>query len=253
LKKADIGIAMGLRGTQVAKETAEMVLKDDSFISIVSAIEQGRAIFQNIKRFLVYLLSCNLTEIFIVFGYGLFNFSFSILPIQILFLNLVTDIFPALALGMGKGNELTMKNRPRNPAEAIIVKKDWFSIIVYALLMALPIMSVSWYCRYYLQYDVKVCNNITFFSLALTQLWHVFNLSSNKISFVKNEVSRNPFIWYALVLCIIIMAVFYEVAPLNEILGLTRMDTTVWLIIVGTSFSPVLLIQLLKRVFKIID
>ncbi len=253
LKKADIGIAMGLRGTQVAKETAEMVLKDDSFISIVSAIEQGRAIFQNIKRFLVYLLSCNLSEIFIVFTLGLLNFSFSILPLQILFLNLVTDIFPALALGMGKGNELTMKNPPRNPAEAIVVKKDWINIIVYAFLMALPIMLVSWYCRYYLKYETEICNNITFFSLALAQLWHVFNLSSRKMSFIKNEITRNAFVWYALVLCILIMAVFYKVPPLNEILALQTLNTTIWLIIIGTSFTPVLLIQLLKRTIKIID
>ena len=253
LKKADIGIAMGLRGTQVAKETADMVLKDDSFISIVSAIEQGRAIFQNIKRFLVYLLSCNLSEIFIVFIYGLLNFSFSILPLQILFLNLVTDIFPALALGMGKGNELTMKNPPRNPTEAIIVKKDWINIIVYALLLALPIMLVSWYCSYYLKYESTICNNITFFSLAFAQLWHVFNLSSRKISFIKNEVTRNAFVWFALLLCIIIMAIFYIVPSLKEILGLQSLDTTIWLIIVGTSFAPVLLIQLLKRAFKIID
>jgi len=253
LKKADIGIAMGLRGTQVAKETAAMVLKDDSFISIVSAIEQGRSIFQNIKRFLVYLLSCNLSEIFIVFGYGLLNFSFSILPLQILFLNLVTDIFPALALGMGKGNELTMKNPPRNPAEAIVVKKDWINIIVYALLLALPIMLVSWYCSYYLKYESAVCNNITFFSLALSQLWHVLNLSSRKISFINNEVTRNTFVWFALLLCILIIAVFYMVAPLKEILGLQTLDTTMWLIIVGTSFAPVLLIQLFKRAIKIID
>lgn len=253
LKKADIGIAMGLRGTQVAKETAEMVLKDDSFSSIVSAIEQGRAIFQNIKKFLVYLLSCNLSEIFIVFGYGLLNFSFSILPMQILFLNLVTDIFPALALGMGKGNELTMKNQPRRPGQGIIVKKDWISIIIYAILMAFPIMGVSWYCRYYLNYELKVCNNITFFSLALTQLWQVFNLPSNTISFIKNEVSSNPFVWYALALCILIMGVFYQLDPLNEILGLVKIDTIVWLLIVGTSLTPVVFIQFLKRVLKVID
>lgn len=253
LKKADIGIAMGLRGTQVAKETAEIVLKDDSFISIVSAIEQGRAIFQNIKRFLVYLLSCNLSEIFIVFTLGLLNFSFSILPLQILFLNLVTDIFPALALGLGKGNELTMKNPPRNPAEAIIVKKDWINIIVYAFLIALPIMLVSWYCSSYLNYEAAICNNIAFFSLALTQLWHVLNLSSRKVSFIKNEVTRNAFVWYALILCIIIIVVFYLVPSLKEILGLQTLDITMWLIILGASFAPVLLIQLFKRGIKIID
>jgi Ca2+-transporting ATPase len=253
LKKADIGIAMGLRGTQVAKETAEMVLKDDSFISIVSAIEQGRAIFQNIKRFLVYLLSCNLSEIFIVFTLGLLNFSFSILPLQILFLNLVTDIFPALALGLGKGNELTMKNPPRNPAEAIVVKKDWINIVIYAFLMALPIMLVSWYCSYYLNYESAICNNITFFSLALAQLWHVLNLSTRKMSFIKNEVTRNVFVWYALLLCILIIVVFYMVPSLKNILGIQTLDKTIWLIIIGTSFVPVLLIQLFKRVLRIID
>jgi len=253
LKKADIGIAMGLRGTQVAKETAEMVLKDDSFSSIVSAIEQGRSIFQNIKRFLVYLLSCNLSEIFIVFLYGLLNFPFSILPLQILFLNLVTDIFPALALGMGKGNKLIMKNLPRNPKEPIAVKRDWVNIVVYALILALPIMSVTWYSSYYLKYDSEICNNITFFSLALSQLWHVFNLSSRKISFLKNEITLNKFVWAALLLCITIILVFYWVNPLKEILALQTLNTTMWLIIIATSIAPVVLIQLLKRGLKIID
>ncbi len=253
LKKANIGIAMGLRGTQVAKETAAMVLKDDLFTSIVTAIEQGRAIFQNIKRFLVYLLSCNLSEIFIVFLYGLLNFPFSILPLQILFLNLVTDIFPALALGMGKGNELTMKNPPRDPKEAIFIKKDWINIGVYASMLALPIIAVSWYCSHFLKYDAKICNNITFFSLALSQLWHVFNLSSRKTSFANNEVTRNKFIWFALVLCLAIMAVFYFTPILKKIVGLESLTGLMWLITLGTSLVPVIFIQILKRVLKIID
>ena len=253
LKKADIGIAMGLRGTQVAKETAAMVLKNDSFKSIVAAIEQGRIIFQNIKRFLVYLLSCNLSEIFIVFLYGLFNFPFSILPLQILFLNLVTDIFPALALGLGKGNKLTMKNPPRNPKEPIIIKKDWINILVYAFLLALPIISVTWYCSHYLKYEPDICNNITFFSLAFAQLWHVFNLPSRKISFFKNEVTQNKFVWSALLLCLIIILVFDFVTPLSKILGLEPLHLNIWFIIVATSFIPVVFIQLLKRVIKVIE
>ena len=253
LKKADIGIAMGLRGTQVAKETAAMVLKNDSFKSIVAAIEQGRVIFQNIKRFLVYLLSCNLSEIFIVFLYGLFNFPFSILPMQILFLNLVTDIFPALALGMGKGNKLTMQNPPRNPKEPIIVQKDWINIVVYAVSLALPILLVTYYCSYYLKYESTVCNNITFFSLALSQLWHVFNLSSRKLSFFRNEVTRNKFVWYALFLCLAIVLVFDFVNPLSKIVGLGILSSTVWLIILATSFAPVVLIQFLKRVIRVIE
>jgi Ca2+-transporting ATPase len=253
LKKADIGIAMGVRGTQVAKETAAMILKDDAFTSIVAAIMQGRVIFKNIKNFLMYLLSCNLSEIFIVFFYGLLNFPFSVLPLQILFLNLVTDIFPALALGLGKGNDLIMKIPPRNPLEPIIIKKDWFTINIYAVLLALPIMLVTWYCSYYLKYDAKLCNNITFFSLALSQLWHVLNLSSRKISFYNNEITRNKFIWAALLLCIIIMAVFCFVSPLNTVIGLQMLSGSAWLIIAGISFTPVFLIQLFKRVFKIIN
>jgi len=253
LKKADIGIAMGIRGTQVAKETAAMILKEDSFTSIVAAIMQGRVIFKNIKNFLVYLLSCNLSEIFIVFVYGLLNFPFSILPLQILFLNLVTDIFPALALGLSKGDDLIMKGPPRNPQEPIVMKRDWFTINAYSLLLALPIMAVTWYCSYYLKYDAQLCNNITFFSLALAQLWHVLNLSSSKISFINNEITRNKFIWAALLLCIAIMAIFYFVSPLNKIIGLQMLSLEIWLIIAATSIAPVVLIQLFKRVFKIID
>ncbi len=253
LKKADIGIAMGIRGTQVAKETADMILKDDSFNSIVAAIMQGRVIFKNIKNFLMYLLSCNLSEIFIVFFYGLLNLPFSVLPLQILFLNLVTDIFPALALGLGKGNDLIMKIPPRNPKEPIILKKDWLTINIYAVLLALPIMIVTWCCSYYLKYDAKVCNNITFFSLALSQLWHVLNLSSRKISFTNNEITQNKFVWLALLLCTLIMAVFYFVSPLNISIGLQILTPQVWLIIIATSITPVFLIQLFKRLFKIID
>jgi len=253
LKKADIGIAMGKRGTQVAIETAEMVLKKDSFKSIVIAIEQGRIIFQNIKRFLVYLLSCNLSEILIVFLYGLLNFPYSILPMQILFLNLVTDIFPALALGMGKGNKLIMKLPPRNPKEPIATKRDWLNIVAYAILLAIPIFSVTWYCSHYLKYDAKVCNNITFFSLALSQLWHVFNLPSRKISFFKNEITQNKFVWSALLLCISILLLFYWINPLNTIIGIQTLNTNILLLIIATSFAPVVFIQLFKRLIKIID
>ncbi len=253
LKKADIGIAMGLRGTQVAKETAEMVLKDDSFISIVAAIKQGRIIFQNIKRFLVYLLSCNLSEIFIVFLYGLFNFPFSILPLQILFLNIVTDIFPSLALGVGKGNVLIMKNPPRNPKEPIITKKDWTTIIVYASLIALPIILVTGYCHYYLGYDAETCNNITFLALAFAQLWHVFNLSPKKISFLQNEVTRNIYVWGAIVFCSIIIMIFYWVDPLSKIIGLESLNSKAWLIIGITSLAPIAFVQLFKRAIRILD
>jgi Ca2+-transporting ATPase len=132
---------------------------------------------------------------------------------------LVTDVFPALALGLGKGNKLIMKMPPRNPQQPIVITRDWFTINAYAVLIALPIMVVTWYCSYYLGFDAKLSNNISFISLALAQLWHVLNLSSRKISFLNNEITRNKFIWAALLLCIAIMAVFYFVSPLNKYIG----------------------------------
>src|SRR5699024_2523751 len=133
LKKANIGIAMGQRGTQVAKEAADMVLTDDAFSTIVLAIEQGRIIFGNIRRFIFYLLSCNLSEVLVVGLGSVAGTPLPLLPLQILFLNLVTDVFPALALGMGEGEAGVMNRPPRKADKPILVYKDWWGIGGYGL------------------------------------------------------------------------------------------------------------------------
>ncbi|NIT57802.1 MAG: HAD-IC family P-type ATPase, partial [Aliifodinibius sp.] len=125
LKKADIGIAMGQRGTQVAQESSDMVLTDDAFSTIVSAIEQGRVIFNNIRRFIYYLMSCNVSEVMVVAMATIIGTTLPILPLQILFLNLVTDVFPALALGVGEGEEGVMQKPPRNPEQPILGIGEW--------------------------------------------------------------------------------------------------------------------------------
>ncbi len=112
LKKADIGIAMGIRGTQVSQEVADMVLKDDAFESIVLAVRQGRVIFTNIRRFIIFLLSCNLSELLVIGLVATFNIPFQLVAIQILFINLITDVFPAMALGFTEGDETVMQ-KPR--------------------------------------------------------------------------------------------------------------------------------------------
>ncbi len=132
LKKADIGIAMGQRGTEVAKEAADMVLKDDAFGTIVSAVEQGRAIFANIRRFVLYLMSCNLSEILIIGLAAAVNSPLPILPLQILFLNMVTDVFPALALGLGGADGSLMGQPPRDADEPILRRSDWRRIALYS-------------------------------------------------------------------------------------------------------------------------
>lgn len=253
LKKADIGIAMGTRGTQVAKETADVVLKDDSFVSIVEAIFQGRVIFQNIREFIIFLLSCNLSEIVLVVASGFIDPRIVLLPIQILFLNLITDVFPALALGLGKGDRNVMKLPPRNPEAPMLDRGDWKSLIVYCICISGSILcGVLFFEKYYADEPV-VIQDMIFYSLALSQLWHVFNLSSRKSSFFMNEITRNKFVWMALVFCISILAITGVFPGAQKILQVKPLAAEVWEWIILISLMPVVLTQLLKRLFKIID
>ena len=252
LKKADIGIAMGMRGTQIAKETADLVLKDDSFISIVSAVRQGRIIFENIRKCITFLLSCNLSEILVISISAFLSFSSPLSPLQILYLNIVTDVFPALALAVSRGHENIMKLPPRDPKEELLVARDWQTIITYSVLITLSIFSVFIYCRDYLQLDSASCNNVVFISLALAQLWHVFNLPSAEVSFFKNEVTGNKYIWWAIIACLAIMVSSYFIVPVRKVLSINEMDGQMLLIILVASILPVLFIQLFKRL-KMID
>ena len=133
LRKADIGVAMGLRGTDVAREAAAMVLLDDAFPTIVKAIREGRVIFGNIRRFVAYLLSCNLSEVLVVGLAVLSTLPLPVLPLQILYLNLVTDVFPAFALAMGEGEPGILKRPPRDPREPILGRRQWTVIVLHSL------------------------------------------------------------------------------------------------------------------------
>ena len=130
LRSADIGVAMGVGGTEVAKEAADMVLTDDNYASIVSAVEQGRVIYSNIRKFVYYLLSCNLAEIAIIFFAALLGYPVPLTAIQLLWLNLITDGAPALALGVEKGDPDIMQQAPRHPKEPIINKRMAIGIVV---------------------------------------------------------------------------------------------------------------------------
>jgi len=246
LKKADVGIAMGLRGTQVAKESANIVLKNDSFSSIAEAVAHGREIFNNIKKFVVYLVSCNLSEIFIVTALGFYAPASTVLPLQILFLNIVTDVFPALALGMGKGDKTVMKRPPRNPKEDIVTHKDWIKIAWYALIITLSVMLSVIYCKLFITKDHQILNNVAFVTLAFAQLFHVFNMASPQSKLFRNEVTRNHFVWYALVLCSILVVIVFVVPYLRIPMGLAVLHFDLWIIAITASLIPLLVIQLNK-------
>ena len=246
LKKADVGIAMGLRGTQVAKETASIVLKNDSFTSIAEAVAHGREIFNNIKKFVIYLVSCNLSEIFIVTSLGFLAPASTILPLQILFLNMVTDVFPALALGLGKGDKTVMEIPPRDPKEDIVTNKDWVEIGLYSAIITVSVITAVIYCRKFIMPDPKILNNVAFVTLAFAQLFHVFNMSSPKSKLLVNEVTKNHFIWYAIVICSGLMVFVYLLPQMRLVLGLSVLPINVWILSIIASFIPLILVQIYK-------
>ncbi|MCE7061504.1 cation-transporting P-type ATPase [Dyadobacter sp. CY343] len=246
LKKSDIGIAMGLRGTAVAAEAADMILKDDSFSSIVRAIGQGRVIFENIRKFIVFLLSCNMSEIFVVTFAGFLNVGNPLLPLQILFINIITDVFPALALGVGKENDKLMHSPPRDPKKQVLEMRDWSRIVYYALVITFCILGVFWYGTSQLGLSYKEGSTVTFYALSLAQLLHVFNLYSGKGGFFHNEITRNKFVWQAQALCILILLATYFVPFLRQTLSLQTLSMQSFELILAAGILPLLIIQFIK-------
>ena len=240
LKKADIGIAMGLRGTQVAAEAADMVLKDDAFSTIVVAVEQGRIIFENIRKFVIYLLSCNISEVMIVFAASVVNAPLPILPLQILFLNLVTDVFPALALGVGKGDPGIMQVPPRPSDEPILPRGRWLSIFGYGVLLTFSVL-LAFGLAFKLpgpqtdQEREKLAVTISFLTLAFAQLWHIFNMRAAKTRVLTNDVTSNPFVWGALGLCTVLLILVVYVPFMARILDLSDPGPAGWLLVLAAS------------------
>ena len=250
LKRANIGIAMGKKGTQVAQEVSDMVLKDDSFSSIVRAIEQGRIIFGNIRKFIIYQLSYHLCEIIII---GLISFTLltlPLLPLQLLYLNLLSDVFPALALGIGAGSPNIMHKPPKDPQEPILTRHNWIQIGVYGFILAACVSGAYFYAHHVWEKPAEITNNIAFFSLAFAQLLHVFNMREADENVFKNQVTRNKYIWMALAFCAAALVAAYFIPGLREILKLQQLEPRVWGLIVITSLAPILIIQLLKIIRK---
>lgn len=247
LKKADIGIAMGKRGTQVAKEASDMILKDDAFSTIEVAIEQGRIIFKNIRKFILFLLSGNVSEILILAAASLMNWSLPLLPLQILFLNLVLDVFPALALGVGEGNPDIMKKPPRNIQEPVITRKHWMFIVGYSIVIAVTVLTAFRLSDLWLGLKGIPAVTVSFFTLAFARLWHVFNMRDAKTGIIRNEVMRNPFVWGAIVLCIVLILSVLFIPVLSKVIQTANPGLKGWGLIVVMSFIPWIVGQVLKE------
>jgi Ca2+-transporting ATPase len=238
LKKADIGVAMGQRGTQVAREAADMVLQDDRFSSIVAAVQQGRIIFDNIRKFVLYLLSCNISEIAVISLASLVNAPLPIRPLQILFLNLVTDVFPALALGVGEGEETIMKRPPSDPSEPILTRRHWLTMGGFSTLITITVLGALAVALAGLGMAQDRAVTISFLTLAFAQLWHVFNMRDSGSGFLDNEVVRNRWVWGALALCTGLLVAAVYLPGLNTLLKVEDPGLAGWVLILGASLLP---------------
>jgi Ca2+-transporting ATPase len=243
LKKADIGIAMGQRGTQVAQEAADMILQDDAFATIIAAMQHGRIIFDNIRKFVVYLMSCNVSEVLIVglaVGAGLPT---PLLPLQILILNLVTDVFPAFALGLGKGDANVMAKPPRDPSEAIVNRRCWILIGIFSAFITMATLGAFACALFWLGLEPGPAVTVAFLTLALAQLWNVFNMRDRNSGLLNNEVTRNGYIWGAIALCLGLIGLAKWFPPLADLLGLPNPGRAGLVLAVTASLVPLLLGQ----------
>jgi len=251
LRQSDIGVAMGKRGTQVAREASDMILQDDRFATIVVAIRQGRIIFRNIRTFVFYLLSCNLSEIITVGLASAINAPLPILPMQILFLNLVTDVFPALALGVGESGPFIMEHPPRPKTEALLAPRHWARLAGYGLVMSAAVLAGLAISLLVFDMNTKRAVTVSFLILMGAQLGHVFNMVSPRSGFVRNEVTRNPWVWGAVILCTGLLVAAVYVPILSEVLGTEEPGREGWMLILTLSLAPVLVGQSMRAISQI--
>jgi len=234
IKEADIGIAMGMNGTDVTKEAAAMVLADDNFATIVAAVEEGRGIYDNIRKFIRYLLSCNLGEVLTMFIASIVGLPLPLLPVQILWVNLVTDGLPAMALGVDPNDRTIMNRQPRNPRESVFSRGLTYKIITRGFQIGLSTVLV-FAAIYYLKNDLPLARTMAFCTLVFTQMFHVFDCRSEVDSIFKIGFFKNKYL-VAATSCSIFMQLLVVYHPfMRETFATVPLDVMDWLIILCIS------------------
>ncbi len=259
VKRADIGVAMGITGTDVAKEAADMVLTDDNYASIVSAIEEGRVIFANIRKFVYYLLSCNVGEILIVFLATMLGLpALPFLPIHLLMLNLVTDGLPALALGMEPPEPGVMDRPPRNPKEPIVTGGMWWGIGVQSILDMVSTLAAFIIALYVFPgavdaHKITAAQTLAFTTLVLSELFRAFTCRSERVPIWRLGMGSNRnMIWAFLSSLGVMLAIIY-VPFLDPIFHTTFLDWRHWTLIVPLALPASIGAEAVKAVLRALD
>jgi Ca2+-transporting ATPase len=255
IKRADIGVAMGITGTDVAKGTADMVLTDDNYASIVSAVEQGRIIYANIRKFVYYLISCNLAEILIIFlptAFGRLLFPNAeravlspLVPIQLLWLNLITDGAPALALGTEKGDPDTMEQQPRPPKEPIINASMRQGVVIQTI--AITAVTLTAYAIGLLHNEIYA-ETMAFLTLSLSELLRAFTARSEHYPILKIGLFTNKWMNRAVLFSLTLLLLVVYVPFFNPIFSTVPLTWTEWRFIIPLLIIPSLAAEMSKYI-----
>ena len=250
LKRANIGVAMGITGTDVAKQTADMVLTDDNFASIVSAIEQGRIIYSNIRKFVYFLLACNVGEILIIFSAMLLGMPIPLLPVQLLWLNLVSDGAPALALGLEQGDSDIMKEPPRSSTEPVINKDMAIGITIIGLVDAIAVLGVFSLALQRYPNSLATAQTIAFATLCCSELIRALTSRSEYHSIFTIGFFTNRWIIWAIGLSFIMVLMVVYVPFLRPFFDTVPLQFDDWLLMLPFCFASPAAMELLKFLFR---
>ena len=248
LKAADIGISMGACGTDVARESSDMILLDDNFTTIEYAIKEGRRIYSNIQKVIQYLLAGNISEVLTIFVAMVANIGTPILAVHILIINLVTDTIPALALGIDQASSNIMEKKPIKVGT--LFEKGLIGRVIFHGI----IISVITLIAYYIGYQDSPNEGVTmaFITLSLSQIIHSLNQHSPDISFFSRKHARNWYLYGAMLLSLVILLLLVYVEPVANFLSLQVPDSFEWLVIILLSLTPLVVVELYKLVKKLI-
>ena len=248
IKNADIGISMGITGTDVAKDTADMILVDDNFATIVNAVEEGRVIFANIKKFVSFLLSCNIAEVLIVFLSILFGLPSPLTPIQLLWLNLVTDAFPALALGVEPAEPGIMEEDPRDPRESIISGETRTNLISQSIYITVAVLFAYLVgLKWIFPNSIEGAHTMVFATLITSELLRAFSVRSNKFTLKELGFTSNPQLIKATLLSFALLLVVMYIPVLTKLFEVVSL-TWEWIPVLILSLIPLVLGEVAKLI-----
>jgi len=258
LKRADIGVAMGITGTDVSKQTADMVLTDDNYVSIVSAVEQGRIIYSNIRKFVYFLLSCNLAEIAIIFIGTMLGWPVPLAAIQLLWLNLLSDGAPALALGLEKGDPDIMERPPRPPREPVINRSMISGILVQTVALTAVVLIAYW--QGMLRFaglehtdEVVTARTMAFATLVLSELARVYTCRAERFPLLRLGVFSNRWMQYAVGFSVALFVLVIYVPILRPVFNTVPLSMREWGLILPLALVPSIAAELQKMVARRLD